>query len=47
MGFGALGVGGMWAFGSNHGVTLEGKVMELFPTIGTAFGLQLGYLYGI
>jgi hypothetical protein len=47
MGFGSLGIGGMWAFGSNHGVTLEGKVMELFPTAGTAFGLQLGYLYGL
>jgi hypothetical protein len=46
-GFGALGLGGMWAFATNHGVTLEGKAMGLFPTAGAAFGLQLGYLYGL
>jgi len=45
--FGAVGLGGMWAFGHNHGVTLEGRAMELFPTLGTSFGLQLGYLYGL
>ena len=47
MAFGAVGAGGMWAFGATHGVTLEAKVMELFPTAGTAFGVQLGYLYGL
>jgi hypothetical protein len=45
--FGAFGLGGMWAFGTNHGVTLEAKAMGLFPTLGLGAGLQLGYIYGL
>jgi hypothetical protein len=36
----------MYAITPVTGVLLEAKVMEMFPTVGTGFGLQLGYTYG-
>jgi hypothetical protein len=45
-GFAALGAGIMYAITPVMGVLLEAKAMEMFPTTGTGFGLQLGYTYG-
>jgi hypothetical protein len=45
-GFAALGPAIMYAITPVMGVFLELKVMEMFPTTGTGFGLQLGYAYG-
>lgn len=45
-GFAAFGPGLMYAITPVTGVLLEAKVMEMFPTVGTGFGLQLGYTYG-
>jgi hypothetical protein len=46
-GFVALGVGTAIAFSPNFGVVVEVRGMQLFPTSGTALGLQLGFpLFG-
>jgi hypothetical protein len=45
-GFAALGPAVMYAITPAMGVFFEAKVMEMFPTTGTGFGLQLGYAYG-
>jgi hypothetical protein len=46
-GFLALGLGTMFAFAPNNGIVLEVRGMELFPTSGTALGVQLGYTLGL
>ncbi len=47
LGFAAVGPGAMFAFTPNSGIVLEAKVMEMFPTAGTAVALQLGYTIGL
>ncbi|MDP9037370.1 MAG: hypothetical protein M3O50_21440, partial [Myxococcota bacterium] len=47
LGFGALGLGTMFAFAPNSGVVVELKAVETFPTTATAFSIQLGYSYGL
>ena len=47
LGFVALGPGAMYALTPNTGVMLEAKVMQMFPTSGTAVALQLGYTLGL
>jgi hypothetical protein len=46
-GFGELGLGAMFALTPNTGIQAELKGMELFPTPGTAAGLQIGYALGL
>jgi hypothetical protein len=46
-GFGEVGLGAMFALTPNTGILAELKGMELFPTAGTAAGLQLGYTLGL
>jgi hypothetical protein len=46
-GFGALGAGAMYAFTPNSGLVLEAKAMEMFPTVATGVGAQLGYVIGL
>jgi hypothetical protein len=46
-GFGELGLGAMYALTPNTGILAELKGMELFPTGGTAAGLQIGYALGL
>jgi hypothetical protein len=45
-GFAAFGPGLMYAITPITGILLEVKAMEMFPTLGTGFGAQLGYTYG-
>jgi hypothetical protein len=45
-GFAALGPGVMYAITPVTGVVFEAKAIEMFPRLGTGFGLQLGYTYG-
>jgi hypothetical protein len=45
-GFGAVSLGSMFAITPAMGPFLEIKGMELFPTMGTALGAQLGYSIG-
>jgi hypothetical protein len=47
LGFAALGPGMMYAITPNSGLVVELKVIELFPTAGTAIGAQLGYAIGL
>jgi hypothetical protein len=47
LGFGSLGLGAMFAFTPESGVVLEAKALEMFPTTGTALGVQLGYVIGL
>jgi hypothetical protein len=47
LGFVALGPGAMYAVTPNTGVMLEAKVMQMFPTSGTAVALQVGYTLGL
>jgi hypothetical protein len=46
-GFGELGLGAMFALTPNSGIQAELKGMEMFPTGGTAAGLQIGYAQGL
>jgi hypothetical protein len=46
-GFGEVGLGAMFALTPNTGIQAELKGMELFPTPGTAAGLQIGYTLGL
>ncbi|MDP9001535.1 MAG: hypothetical protein M3O46_15645 [Myxococcota bacterium] len=47
LGFGAIGPGLMYAVTANSGIVLEAKIMEMFPTTGTALAAQLGYVIGL
>ncbi|MDP9148463.1 MAG: hypothetical protein M3O36_00765, partial [Myxococcota bacterium] len=47
LGFGALGLGSMFALSPNSGILLELKAIETFPTTATALSIQLGYSYGL
>ena len=47
LGFAALGPGAMFALTPSMGIVLEAKVMQTFPTAGTAVALQLGYTIGL
>jgi hypothetical protein len=47
LGFVAAGVGTMFAFTATTGIVAEAKVMEMFPTAATGFGLQMGYVVGL
>jgi hypothetical protein len=37
----------MYAFTPNSGLVLEAKAMEMFPTVATGIGAQLGYVIGL
>ena len=47
LGFAALGPGAMFALTPDMGIVLEAKVMQTFPTAGTAAAVQLGYTLGL
>jgi len=46
-GFGALGLGAMFAFTRSSGLVLEARGMLLFPTFGSALAAQLAYAVGL
>jgi hypothetical protein len=47
LGFVAIGGGAMLAMAPASGVFAEVRVMEMLPTVGTGFGLQMGYVVGL
>lgn len=47
LGFGALGVGGMFALTPSSGILAELKAIQMFPTPSTGLGIQVGYSVGL
>ncbi len=47
MSFGALGAGVYWELGHHNGILAELKLMQFFPSSGTAASLDIGYTLGL